>query len=178
MDYYKIKYYINICIKMFSILLCIYSIVFILIFIISDIIYLISYCKSLYNIDYSSIIFNCIVYLLFLFNIGFISILCLINISKLLNCTKCNTAITHKKHSMDIKTNYRNNSISRKKGSILLLKIFILFLLCFDCISISIIVIWSSNALYFYNGLIIGYVSMYSIFKIYFMLRKSFKKDV
>ena len=96
------KYYINICIKMFSILLCIYSIVFILIFIISDIIYLISYCKSLYNIDYSSIIFNCIVYLLFLFNIGFISILCLINISKLLNCTKCNTAITHKKHSMDI----------------------------------------------------------------------------
>lgn len=163
---------------MFSILLCIYSIMFILIFIISDIIYLISYCKSLHNIDYSSIIFNCIIYLLFLFNIGFISILCLINISKLLNCIKYNTAITHKKHSLGIKTYYRNNSQYRKKGLILLLKIFIIFLLCLDCISISIIVIWSSNALYFYNGLIIGYVSIYSILKIYFLLAKSFKKDV
>ena len=162
---------------MFSILLCIYSIVLILIFIISEIIYLISYCKSLYNIDYSYIIVNCIVYLLFIFNISFICILCLINISKLLNCTKCNTAITHKKHCLGIGTYSRNNSRHRKKGLILLLKIFIIFLLCLDCISISIIVIWSSNALYFYNGLIIGYVSIYSILKNYFLLAKLFKKD-
>ena len=162
---------------MFSILLCIYSIVLILIFIISEIIYLISYCKSLYNIDYSYIIDNCIVYLLFIFNISFISILCLINISKLLNYTKCNSAIMHKKHSMDIKTYYRNNSKYIKKGSILLLKIFIIFFLCIDCIFITIIVMMSSNALYFYNGLIIGYVSIYSILKTYFLLAKLFKKD-
>lgn len=174
MNYYKNKYILSLIIKSTTFLLCSYSIIITVMFIISDLVETISDYRSPYVAYNSSM--SILINILLSLNVVFNFIYCQTNLSKLLKSYKLT-----KYYKPD---EFNNKPLFQKIHKILSNRIifvvntaFFVFFLIFDFVCGLTILLLSQTALYFYNSLIVGIFNIYSTIYVYTLIVKKLKNN-